>query len=252
MNPAFGPRDRLGDPLPEAIRCALALLLDAWNYAAACQRDAWDFAVEIAHLRGYGLTHSDLRWLLCKSLAKHGIELTKPADKVRLFQAPASLAFRNRTCFVLTRTGLSAARQMDHERSGADQPPPDDSQQNGGVADNSLVPRWDSGRRELRWDHQLVKRYRLRAPNQEVILAALEEEGWPAHIDDPLPHEPDQDPKQRLHDAIKNLNRHQVCHLLLFIGDGTGEGLRWRQRKPPFPAASPERGLQPAGIQRTY
>ena len=73
MNPAFGPRDRLGDPLPEAIRCALALLLEAWNYAAACQRDAWDFAVEIAHLRGYGLTHSDLRWLLCKGLAKHGI-----------------------------------------------------------------------------------------------------------------------------------------------------------------------------------
>ena len=110
MNPAFGPRDRLGDPLPEAIRCALALLLEAWNYAAACQRDAWDFAVEIAHLRGYGLTHSDLRWLLCKSLAKHGIELTKPADKVRLFQAPASLRSFTTCCTKRSKHAGPAAR----------------------------------------------------------------------------------------------------------------------------------------------
>jgi len=97
-----------------------------------------------------------------------------------------------------------------------------------------------SVRRELRWANQLVKCYRLPAPNQEVILAALEEEMWPPRMDDPLPRQPDQDPKQRLHDTIKNLNRHQVNSLLVFKGDGTGEGVQWRQLDQTFTRVSLE------------
>lgn len=52
--------------------------------------------------------------------------------------------------------------------------------------------------------------FRRPAINQELLLAALEEEGWPTRIDEPLSRTPDIDPKVRIHDAIKALNR---CHL---------------------------------------
>ncbi len=73
----------------------------------------------------------------------------------------------------------------------------------------------------------VVKQYKVPAPNQERVLAAFEEEGWPVHIDDPLPPSNDQDPKRRLHDTINSLNRNQKRSLLRFIGDGSGQGLRW-------------------------
>jgi hypothetical protein len=56
---------------------------------------------------------------------------------------------------------------------------------------------------------------------------ALEEEGWPPRIDDPLPMVAELDAKQRLHDTIKNLNRHQHRRCLRFFGDGTGQGVCW-------------------------
>ena len=37
-----------------------------------------------------------------------------------------------------------------------------------------------------------------------------------------------QDPKQRLHDTIKCLNRRQLNCLIQFGGDGTSEGVIWR------------------------
>jgi hypothetical protein len=89
------------------------------------------------------------------------------------------------------------------------------------------VPRWDAECRELRWGAALVKRFREPALNQELILAVFEEEGWPARIDDPLPNDPGCDPKQRLHDTIKRLNRHQANRLLRFRGDGSGSGVLW-------------------------
>jgi hypothetical protein len=74
---------------------------------------------------------------------------------------------------------------------------------------------------------KLVKRFRVPSPNQERILAAFEEEGWPPRIDDPLPPHPEQEPKRRLRDTIKSLNRHQINRLLHLTGDGTGQGVRW-------------------------
>jgi hypothetical protein len=220
MEQVFGSVHAAAAALPPRLRSALCFLLQAWNYADDCQRDPWEFAVEIQTLRKEGLTHSDLRWLLCKGLTKHGTENTMPADKERTFQPGASLAFTEKTCFILTMTGLSTARLIHKDRA--------------------VVPQWDSGCCELRWASQLVKRYRLPAPNQEVILTALQEEGWPPRIDDPLPRQPDHDPKQRLHDTIKNLNRHQVHRLLAFTGDGTGEGVQWRRLGQTFTSASTE------------
>jgi hypothetical protein len=88
-------------------------------------------------------------------------------------------------------------------------------------------PCWDSMRRELRLCGVVVKRYRVPAHNQELILSAFEEEGWPEHIDDPLPARHDIDPHTRLHDAIHRLNGCQTHRLLRFRGDGSGAGVFW-------------------------
>lgn len=92
------------------------------------------------------------------------------------------------------------------------------------------LPCWDGALRQLRWAGQLVKEFRVPAANQEAILTALEEEGWPPYLDDPLPPTNDIDPKARLHDAIKNLNRKQINRLLCFRGNGNGEGVLWSHR----------------------
>jgi hypothetical protein len=73
----------------------------------------------------------------------------------------------------------------------------------------------------------VVKRFRVPASNQEVVLSVFEEEGWPKHIDDPLSPAPEMDPKRRLHSTIHCLNRNQKRHLIHFRGDGHGTGLCW-------------------------
>ena len=46
-------------------------------------------------------------------------------------------------------------------------------------------------------------------------------------IDDPLSPKLDQDPKRRLHDTINSLNRNQKRPLVRFLGDGSGQCVRW-------------------------
>jgi hypothetical protein len=60
-----------------------------------------------------------------------------------------------------------------------------------------------------------------------MILSVFDEENWPPRIDDPLPPSKRINTKQRLHDTIKSLNRNQKQRLVRFLGDGTGEGVRW-------------------------
>lgn len=89
------------------------------------------------------------------------------------------------------------------------------------------LPRWDAERRELTYAGRIVKRYRCPAPRQIAILAAFEEEGWPYAIDDPLPPKPEIVIKDRLKDAVRQLNRNQLNRLIRFRGDGTGERVTW-------------------------
>ena len=94
-----------------------------------------------------------------------------------------------------------------------------------------LKPFWNSSRARVesgRHGHQTVPGA---AQNQEVILSAFEEEGWPEHIDDPLPVSGDIDPPIRLHDAINRLNGCQTHRLLRFRGNGTGTGVSWELRQ---------------------
>src|SRR5208283_649335 len=89
------------------------------------------------------------------------------------------------------------------------------------------IPRYQAELKELTLDGELVKRFKVPAPNQELILTAFEEEGWPLHLDDPLPPHPELEPKRRLHDAIYCLNRNQKRRMLKFGGAGDGRGVRW-------------------------
>ena len=91
----------------------------------------------------------------------------------------------------------------------------------------TMSPTWDRDRQQLRVGKAIVKEYKVPASNQEAILAAFEEENWPPRIDDPLSPVPDQDPKRRLHDTINSLNRNQKQPLVRFLGDGSGQGVRW-------------------------
>jgi hypothetical protein len=216
---------------PEIIsrfQAGLSILLEAYDYACQLQRPAWDFAVEIHCLRSAGLTNSDLRWLSCQQLVEHAAEMTRAGQESRDFQPTGPLTFTKSTCFVLTETGVALARQghVSPNPSAQEPAPPIPT------AGLPPVPKWDRERQELRLGKLVVKQFKVPAPNQEIILAAFEEEHWPPRIDDPLPPQPDQDAKRRLHDTINTLNRHQRNPLIHFLGDGTGEGVRWQLKLP--------------------
>ena len=113
------------------------------------------------------------------------------------------------------------------------------------------MPQWDAEYRMLCVGQCVIKEYRVPSPNQEAILAAFEEEGWPHRIDDPLSPHGDTDPKTRLHDTIKRLNRHHKDRLIRFRGDGTGEGVFWEYGEAVVLAlpvdAGPKKTLRRAG-----
>ena len=107
---------------------------------------------------------------------------------------------------------------------------------------SAAPPKWDAQCRSLLVGQRVVKEFRVPSHSQEAILAAFEEEGWPHHIDDPLPPVGDIEPKSRLHDTIKRLNRHHKFRLIRFHGNGNGEGVCWRYVDGANPALTVVRG----------
>jgi hypothetical protein len=177
------------------------------------------------------MSDSDFRWLICRGFAEQGCELSVLGEEARAFRRNNSLTFHRRSCFALTDAGVMfvrnaltqpvSAEEMARARLGLEP--------NG--ASGALRPTWDRDRQELRFGHLIVKQYKVPAANQEMILAAFQEEGWPPRIDDPLPQHPHLDPKRRLHDTINSLNRNQKNPLVRFLGDGSGEGIRWEPQR---------------------
>ena len=210
---------------------ALNLLLDSFRYARALESNVWEFAVEIDRLQAEGTSNSDLRYIISVGYAEHAVEVTPLKSRKRVFRKLQNLAFAGRTCFVLTESGESFVRLLGliqpNSREGWKR---EDDRASEADIEQPIVPKWLRDRRELRLGDRVVKQFKVPAPNQETILAAFEEEGWPYRIDDPLPPHMDQDPKRRLHDTINKLNRHQRHTLVHFRGDGTGRGICWEPR----------------------
>jgi hypothetical protein len=203
----------------------LLQLLEAEAYAREVQRPRWDFAVEIDSLRAAGLTNGDLRWLVCQGYLEHAVETTPAGSEARSFGKEGRLTFSPGSCFVLTEGGADSARKLAKRAKGR-------RGQNGVSAGGSgagqaVRPEWDPERRVLRVGGQVVKHFRVPARNQELILTALQELGWPLYIDDPLPPVPGVNPKHRLRDTISRLNHNQQNRLIRFHGDGNGRGLWW-------------------------
>ena len=220
--------------VPLQVRPGLAKLLQAYVYAQDLERDVWDFALEINDLRSVGLSNSDFRWLICAGYVKHARDMATPGDAERFFRPDKGLVFSDHTCFVLTETGMEAASLLAAVNGNVDQESlpsleivgptehsPSDSPK------NLLQPRWDGERHQLHFGGFLVKEFKVHSPNQEAVLAAFEEEGWPPRIDDPLAHSPELDQKERLRNTIKSLNRTRGTRLIRFMGDGTGLAIRW-------------------------
>jgi hypothetical protein len=209
------------------LREALGLLLQAYEYAAELGQSAWDMAVEIEVLRDARLTHSDLRWLAAKGYVAHAIEISTSHDSARRFRHTALLRPERDMCFILTETGVALAREA--TLAPAAQSTGAQASNARGSADGPGL-KWDQQRRQLRVGNEVVKEFKLPSPNQETVLMAFDEESWPPRIDDPLPPVPEIDSRRRLHDTIKALNRKQKRALVRFMGDGTGEGIRWELR----------------------
>jgi hypothetical protein len=214
--------------IPRQLRRGFQLLLKSDQYAHDLECDPWQFAVEYRCLREVGFSVSDLRWLQARGWLQHAIETTAPAGSgERMFEEPTPfMVLSRRSCFLLSDSGIAAATFQHAHGSGRSRSPqrvPAPS----GMQDTGRRPQWDRESMELRFADVLVKRFRLPSPNQVAILDAFEEEGWPARIDDPLPPQPGIEPKRRLHDAVKNLNRNQQVACLRFHGDGTGQRVRW-------------------------
>jgi hypothetical protein len=208
----------------------LSILLEAYDYALQLQCSIWDFAVEISALRRTGLTNSDLRWLAYQGIVEHAAEGAMASSlSGRTFHRTGTLTFTKRTCFVLTKAGAALARTRCESPAPA---PLDKPETPPSAVAGPPVPKWDMERQELRVGALVVKQFKVPAPNQEIILAAFQEEGWPPRIDDPLPPHAEQDSKRRLHDTITTLNRHQKHRLIRFSGDGSGEGVRWEFVSP--------------------
>ena len=205
------------------------LLLQARGYALDLGVDSWEFAVELRSLVTAGLSLSDLRCLVCRGITQHAVETTQPSDPRRSFRPMSNLRFEETSCFVLTPAGARAAQVASgHPAAGTTHA--------GLQRHQDVQPVWDHARQELRVGGVIVKQFKAPAPNQEAVLAAFQEEGWPARVDDPIPPQLNQDPKRRLHDTINALNRNQRTRLIRFLGDGHGLGIRWEPASDPGPA----------------
>jgi hypothetical protein len=213
---------------------AWAQLLEAEFYARDLNRPLYEFAVPLATLAETGLTANDLGWLSAKGYVEQPVPAGKPtALSLRIHRALGTCPSSSQKTVVLTKTGVAFARRVCGRRQGEEGKvlSTDDN-------DESLsqsLPRWDPEGRTLWLGPTLVKHYKVPALNQELVLAAFAEEGWPTFIDDPLPPVSGVDAKHRLHDTIARLNRAQKRRLIRFHGNGNGLAVHW-ERIPPVSA----------------
>ena len=210
---------------------ALAILLRSSVYSRTTQCDPWRYAVRARELLALGISQNDLDWLALEGVLLHARETTKPSSELRTFEA-SHHADSTACSYILSGSGARRVAALLGEPFLGDvtwqaRRPERRSGQGGATTGSMTGPLWDGDTRELRVGETVVKRYRVPAPNQQLILTAFQEEGWPARIDDPLPRLPALDPKRRLQSTITSLNRNQRNPAIRFHGDGTGEGIYW-------------------------
>src|SRR6185312_7853921 len=157
------------------------------------------FAVTLTDVLSQGATLLDVRWLVLRRFAEHAKETTVPGDANRSFRRLPPTSLPADMCVALSPLGAETLRAvLPGWRPESATQACDTAATESGAFAACVTPVWDAERREVRYRDEIVKRYRVPAPNQELILAAFEEEGWPQLIDDPLPPQDELDPKRRL------------------------------------------------------
>jgi hypothetical protein len=223
------------------LRAGLAVLWRAYICAEDTGANVWDLSLPTARLYAAGMTEADLRWMVARGFAEHRHEATGYDEAHRSFRGSAGFSLNNRSCLILTPSGAALAEHVFGESSQSPQATlsvqarvTEETEARANprlnVHENiktALKPRWDAIRRELSLSGLIIKRFRVPARNQEIILSVFEEEDWVEHIHDPLPVTMDVDAPTRLHDAINRLNKCQINPLLRFHGDGKGTGIFW-------------------------
>jgi DNA-binding PadR family transcriptional regulator len=165
--------------------------------------DAWALGVPASKLPE--LKKDVLEWLIAANLV-------------------AKKAARGGGTFSLTEKGWETLK--DWQRSiGAPSSPP------------GSFPRWESKHRTLYYGIEVIKQFRVLAPNQIAVIEAFQEHNWPARVDFPqdLWRSKRGMPLKRLqNDTVRALNRHQRNPRvqLKFRGDGTGTGVLWEAVHP--------------------
>lgn len=222
---------RSASPDERLLAAAFEMLWRAYRYALGAGLDAWDFAVEIREFHRSQISNSELRWLLVQGYARHAAEIASSDGKRRFRDAsPATLG--DDSCFVIAEAGLSLISSWNATsttRNATTQAVRLFDEPVDGVAAviPEVAPFWDAQRRKLWFNGKIVKHYHCQAPSQYSILDAFQSANWPAHVADPLPLQPGQCPKRRLHDAVKRLNRGHFSAAIRFRGDGSGRGVLW-------------------------
>ena len=206
--------------LPEprkAVYAILEHLKRARHSALDCEANPNDYAVAISELLKMGVMHQ-IRWLV-----HHGLiaKRSNYGKNNQLVNEPLNTVEEDH--FVISHLGLGLLVQLPAD--GSISLPRDENR----PATNA--PHYDLSNRILRFDGKVVKQFRWAAPNQERILEAFQEAGWPRRIAEPLPDDGLVAPKTRLHDTIKCLNRGRREPIIRFRGDGTGLGVIWEVEK---------------------
>jgi hypothetical protein len=186
-------------------------------------------ALPLSHFLAKGVPEQILLWMLYQHHIEH-FQKIGPRTSARSEPQPVlSLRLQPTSSFALTDVGWAFA-----DRFLSDILVPAEE---GAFAEawdqlllGLLVPRYDTDHRLFTWGAYVLKQFRQPSPNQELILCAAEELGWPAWFDDPLPRRAGLRPKTRLHDTIKDLNRWQRPCLVHFKGNGDGSRLGWELR----------------------
>lgn len=208
------------------------LLVARWESAdRGC--DVRARAIPLAQFGQWNVKEEVLLWMLYQGHVNH-LHL-RSADEFRdalaqpLPRPAASVLLTPQSCFVLNEQGAAFADALLRDVlvpkvAGAFEAAW------GQLLVGVLVPFFDRAQRLFAWGGHVLKQFRQPAANQELILAAAEELAWPEWFDDPLPRGIPRNPKVRLHDTIKDLNRNQTTPLIHFRGDGSGRRVGWEYR----------------------
>jgi hypothetical protein len=214
---------------------AYAELLAPCADAQKRQTDSHVNAVLISQLHARGCGDAVLLWLLYRDHLEHWQPASRRSGRVRDPRPVNSVRLLETSSLALTHAGEAFAKRL-----LADAGAPPDTEEDELAWDEAplgrLIPKYDGDNRVFAWGQHVIKCFRQPSENQEGILAAAEELGWPLWFDDPLPRHSRMNAKLRLHDTIKNLNRNQLKRLVPTAAAGGSAGSCFRELPQSYPS----------------